>query len=135
MWSEAPREMRLTMSLDPMVIQSREVSMPETGNQDGDVAASEVPGDVEEVDDQREKRGVNVPQGDVVEDLRMRTVTVRSSRREEGRPQRTEKVGNVQNGERDVAPTGVARAGVEEAEESVMWIIETPDLVGGTTIG
>ena len=42
---------------------------------------------------------------------------------------------SVQNGERDVAPTGVARAGVEEVVESVMWIIETPVLVEGTTIG
>ena len=71
-WSEAPREMRLTMSLDPMENQSRAVFMPGTGNQDGDVAASEVPVDEEEVDDQREKRELNVPQGDVVEDLRMR---------------------------------------------------------------
>jgi len=126
------------MSLDPTEILSRVVSMPETGNQDGDVAALEEPGDVVEVDDPREKRGVNVPQEDVVEDLRMRTVTVMTSRREEeGRPQRTEKivVGNVQNGERDVAPTGVARAVVEAVEVSEMWITETPDLVDGTTIG
>jgi len=126
------------MSLDPTEILSRVVSMPETGNQDGDVAALEEPGDVVEVDDPREKRGVNVPQEDVVEDLRMRTVTVMTSRREEeGRPLMTEKivVGNVQNGERDVAPTGVARAVVEAVEVSEMWITETPDLVDGTTIG
>jgi len=104
--------------------------MPGTGNQDGVEVASEELGDVEE--DLRGRRGANGPRDDVVEDLRTRTVTARS-RREEGSPQRTEKVGNVQSGGRDVALTGVARA--EAVVGSVTWIIETPGLVDGTTIG
>lgn len=129
--------MRPITSRDLKGNQSRAVSMHGTGNQEGVAAASEVL--EEEVEDvQRGKREVNVPQGGAVEDLRTRTVTEKSSRREVGRPLRTEKivVENVQNGERDVAQTGVARAVVAPVEVgSEMWTTGIPDLVDGTTIG